>query len=190
MATAEAIWSFYNETNDLASVTTPTLPTGYHHLKVMIAGGGTSITGYYTYWIIQFNSDTGTNYWMNNHIEANGTAYAAIYPSSAEGQLGSDETHCDQRGSDTHPLYANPSSGLILDIYGQDNSSADTSYMENGAWNFGSRTDVGNSAKVFYKYLQMGNWTNTADITSMKFDLDNGYINRGTSIDIYGYKSS
>lgn len=145
-----------------ASVTSATLSGSYTDLKIVVTqyqGGNDD-----TYLAIRFNSDTGTNYQFgNNNFNYNTSP---------------NQTHIRTNVGTT----SSGTSVSLGDIY-------IPSYSNSVTWKYATCWNVvKNSSGGFVGYgLYLGNWANTAAITSVTFFPNSGSFNNG-AYSIYGVK--
>lgn len=161
-----ATYTFANSTTRL--VTLSSIPSTYTDLRIVV-------TGSYTYndcqWVMQFNSDTGTNYSFTI-LNGNGSTAGAGRSSNTGGLA---------FGWYPYPNAASSQGQSTIDVMNYSNT---TTYK--------TAISRGNVAATVTD-ARVGLWRNTAAINSITFDVgtyNTPYWTSGSTINIYGIKAA
>jgi len=175
MAIIEAIETVYLEA-DTASVTFSSLGS-YEHLQIRVSGRHNSAGGAGHTIYIRFNGDTGSNYSTESIQGYNGANTGADpYANQAFVYAG---------GRITGPLTpaAENYGASIIDIPDYANANKNTSMQQRS----GTTLDYSSGS---YNWFSGSVWDNTAALTSILLYPPSGSFLRGTTISLYGIKSS
>ena len=175
MAIIEAIESHYLEV-DTASVTFSSLGS-YEHLQIRVSGRHNSAGSGSRTIYIRFNGDTGSNYSSHTMNAYNGSN------TNADKYTG--QSYVYQGGRLTGPLTPSAANygASVIDVLDYQNANKNTTLQQTS----GVVADYsGNSLLWFGSSL----WDNTAAVTSILVYPEAGSFVRGTTISLYGIKSS
>ena len=174
MAVIEAIATTYLEA-DAASVTFSSLGS-YEHLQVRLSQRSTRTSDSTLF--LQFNSDTGANYY-NREMHGGGLPGSSS-SSSTTANTGANQIYLwNGPGTDTD---AAGYCSKIVDILDYGNGSKKTTIS---CLNAEPQSKAGDMAV----WSAMGMWDSTAAVTSLYFYMYSGNIARGSEFTVYGLNS-
>jgi hypothetical protein len=157
-----------------ASVTFSSIPATYSHLQIRALSRGTNAS-YYIESTIQFNSDTGSNYYANHQLLGNGSAASASADSTG--------TYVSGPYSIADSTAASMYSATVLDILDYANTNKyKTVRMLNGSDN------NANAGQASYIILRSGLWKSTSAISSNVVAPSSGNWKQYSSFALYGIK--
>jgi hypothetical protein len=159
------------------SITFTSIPSTFQHLQVRMATRGTAVSNV----LLRFNGDTASNYWWHEMWTDGGGVTAGGTQSVSTS--GTATTHIK---TGYHGRISSDFRGLgVFNIMDYANTSKNK--VAHGLTGFNSNyTSTGTD----YVLHRSGVWLNTSAITSITFYTDNGNLDTGTIISLYGIKSS
>jgi hypothetical protein len=158
----------YSGTGSSGTITFSSIPSTYKHLQIRaIAPVGNFITGK-----MQFNSDTGSNYWAHVLLgNGGGSGQATSSGSLAYIQMFNNNGY----GRSSYPM------AMVWDILDYTNTNKNKTVR--GLAGFDTNNTDGGEVS-----LNSGSWTSTAAITSVTLSLTSGNFPTTAQFALYGIK--
>ena len=157
-----------------SSITFSSIPSTYSHLQIRAISRGTNAS-YFVESLVQFNGDTGSNYYANHQLLGSG--------SSASSSADSTATYVSGPYSIADSTAASMYSATVIDIldYGNTNKYKTIRLLngsDNNAYN----------GQASYIILRSGLWKSTSAISSIVIAPSSGNWKQYSSFALYGIK--
>jgi hypothetical protein len=157
-----------------ANVEFTSIPSTYTHLQIRANGKAINSTAFAKDVLLQFNSDTASNY--SRHQITGG-------PGGLSAGAGANTSHIIVGTFIDNNFGSSFFSSFICDILDYTNTNKYTTVRSLGGYNANDSTY--GDTKFF-----SGNWRNTNAITSIKIFIDDRNIDQNSQIALYGIKGS